>query len=435
MAVAPLLVLGACDGGAGTDDAGPSSERDAFVAPGTDAFVAPGTDAYVTPGTDAPTTGGVTYYGNLRPVLAQHCASCHVEGGVAPFALTSYEQATSWGSRLVEVTRDRIMPPYLADNSGSCQTYRDARWLSDAELATFADWVAQGMQEGDPTTPEPMIVPPPVLTGAVSTLDIGVDYTPDSGRSDDYRCFIVDSPGGYVTGYDVHPGNRSIVHHVIVYEPTSDAEGDRARSLDAAEAGPGYTCFGSATVDAFPVVLWAPGGGATTFPRGTGVEIPTTRPLIVQIHYNVLGGTGSDRTRVDVQTDARAIPAYIVPIIHSGFAIPPRTESYSSTHSQSLSALGSISPRVYGAFPHMHTLGTSLSVSLVSGATEQCVIDVPRWDFNWQLAYWYETPFRVSSTDEMRITCEWSSMGRDTTTTWGEGTEDEMCLSFFYVSL
>lgn len=434
--LAVLLGAGALGGCDSESPAGPdaSAALDARVPEGVDG--GPGDDAATPSTTDAASPGGaVTYYGALRPVIAQNCGACHVAGGVGPFPLTTYDEVRSFGARLVEVTRDRIMPPYLADNSGECQSYRDAHWLSDAEIATFADWYTQGMLEGDPTTPAPEVIPPPRLTGSVTTLDIGVDYAPVAGRSDDYRCFLVDSPGGYVTGYDVHPGNPATVHHVIVYEPTSDAEGAAARARDAAEAGPGYTCFGGAVVDAFPVVLWAPGGGATTFPRGTGVEIPATRPLIVQIHYNVLGGSGTDRTRVDIQTAPSAVPAYIVPMVDSRFSIPPRMASYTSSATQSLSALGSLSPRVYGSFPHMHTMGTSLRVELLRGDTEECVIDVPRWDFNWQLAYWYETPFRVSASDRVRITCEWNSMGRDANTTWGEGTEDEMCLNFFYVSL
>jgi hypothetical protein len=289
---------------------------------------------------------------------------------------------------------------------------------------------------GDPATPPPDVVAPPRLTGSVTTLDIGVEYTPRAGRTDDYRCFLVESPGGFVTGYDVHPGNPATVHHVIVYEPSSDAAGAEARANDAAEDGPGYTCFGGAGVSAFPVVLWAPGAGATFFPRGTGVEIPSSRPLVVQIHYNVLGGMGADRTRVDIQTASSATPAYIVPLADTRFRIPPRTASFSSSAEESLSAIPrGISLRAYGAFPHMHTLGTSLRVDRVTGGVDECVLNVPRWDFNWQLAYWYATPLRITRDDTVRITCEWNSMTRDTATTWGEGTEDEMCLNFFYVSL
>lgn len=390
------------------------------------------------PGPDTGASGPVTYYGHVRPVLAQHCNSCHGEAGIAPFTIASYTEARELGSRLVDVTASRQMPPFLADNSGSCHTYRDARWLSDAELAVFANWVAGGMLEGDPTTPPPVIEPLPTLTGDVRTLDIGTDFAPNASLTDDYRCFVVESPGdGAVTGYEVHPGNNQIVHHVIVYEPADDAAAAEIRAHDAAEAGPGYTCFGGARADAFPVVLWAPGGGATSFPRGTGVSVSATRPMVVQIHYNLLGGTGTDRTRVDIQyAMGSVVPAYIAPIVNSGFRLPPRMPSVSSSDTTPLSGLPVSSLRVYGSFPHMHTLGRSLQVDLMrSAGGEECMINVPNWDFNWQLAYWYQTPIRVSSADTIRITCNWDTTDRTDVVTWGEGTQDEMCINFFYVSL
>ena len=401
-----------------------------------DAF-ASGIDTGV-PTPDAPRTGGVTYYGDVRPVLAQHCNSCHGEAGIAPFTIATFEEARTLGSRLVDVTASRQMPPFLADNSGACNTYRDARWLTDAELAVFDDWVAGGMLEGDPTTPPPVIEPLPMLTGDVRTLDIGVDFAPNTATSDDYRCFVVDAPsGGSVTGYQVRPGNVQTVHHVIVYEPASDAAAAEIRRQDAAEAGPGYTCFGGAGADAFPVVLWAPGGGATSFPRGTGVEVSPTRPMVVQIHYNTLGGTGTDRTRVDLQyASGSVIPAYIAPIVNSGFRLPPRMASVTSSDVTPLDGLPVSSVRVYGSFPHMHTLGRTLQVDVMRAAGgEECMINVPNWDFNWQLAYWYETPIRVNSADSVRITCNWDTTERTDMVTWGEGTQDEMCINFFYISL
>lgn len=427
-------MLAGCPSATTPEDTGP--QPDTGVGP----VDAPATTEDAGPvAADAPRpVGGVTYYGELRPVLAQHCNACHSEAGIAPFTIATFEEARTIGARLVDVTASRRMPPFLADNSGSCRTYNDARWLSDAELAVISDWVEGGMLEGDPTTPAPVIAPLPTLTGDVRTLDIGTDFLPATGVSDDYRCFVVDAlSGGSVTGYEVHPGNAQTVHHVIVYEPSSDRAAAEVRALDAAEAGPGYTCFGGARVDAFPVVLWAPGGGATSFPRNTGVEVSATRPMVVQIHYNLLGGSGTDRTRVDLQyATSSVVPAYIVPIVNSDFRLPPRMGSVSSSETTQLDALPVASVRVYGSFPHMHTLGRTLRVDVLRGAGgEECMIDVPSWDFNWQLAYWYETPIRVNSADSVRITCNWDTTTATDTITWGESTLDEMCLNFFYVSL
>jgi mono/diheme cytochrome c family protein len=410
-----------------------------------------GNDAASTDDTGSTVDGGavgdVTYYGQVRPILAQHCVGCHTAGGIGPIALDSYDAARTAAPLVANYTASRRMPPFLADNSGACQQFTTNDWLSDADIATLDTWNRTGRLEGDPSTPAPPARMVQHLSGpTVHTIDLGLDYAPNSAVTDDYRCFLVNAPAdGYVTGYEVHPGNARIVHHVIVYAPIDAAASTEAQNLDAAEAGPGYTCFGGSGTNAMPVVLWAPGGGATTFPRGTGLQIDGTRPLIVQVHYNLRSFTAgdTDRTSVDMQIEASATPAYLLPLIDDTFSIPPRMASYSHTHQEALapifdylSGTGISVLHVYGQFPHMHTMGRDLQVDLhrADGSSE-CQIHVPRWDFNWQLPYWYTHPVLLRATDSLSVTCNWDSSSRDTTTTWGEGTQDEMCLSFFYLSI
>ncbi len=390
------------------------------------------------------TAAPVTYYGDVRPILAARCLSCHAGDGIAPFALDSYEHVRSMASRIALATRERRMPPFLADGSGSCQTYATTRWMSEHELDVLDAWSAQGAPEGDPATPVPTVIAPPTLTLPVVTLDIGVDYTPGTMRPDDYRCFLVDAPiaaGDYfVTGSEMHPGNARITHHAIVYAPISDAEAEAARMLDATEDGPGYTCFGGAGVRAMPVALWAPGAGATIYPTDTGVQLEGGRPLIIQIHYNTRAAPGtSDRSQFDLQTVTSGVtPAYWVPIADTGLVLPPHMSSAGATRSAAVVDLThlTLDLHAYGTAPHMHTLGHSMQVSLTrDGGESECLVDLPRWDFNWQQAYFYEHPIPLAPTDLVTITCDFDTSSRSETTTWGEGTADEMCIDFLYVSL
>jgi len=228
-----------------------------------------------------PDSGGdvseTTYHGDLRPILAANCMTCHEEGGVAPFALETYEQAVEVAERMEEVTRDRIMPPFLADTSGECNTWSNHRGLTDDEIAVFEQWVLDGKLEGDPTTPDPERAVLPELPSVDLTLEMPT-YAIDASEDDDYRCFVVETgltENQYVTGYDVHPGNVQRVHHVIVYNPIDADAVAAAEALDAEHGavGDGYPCFGGPLVQAPPMVLWAPGAGATRFPRNTGVQV------------------------------------------------------------------------------------------------------------------------------------------------------------------
>ncbi len=398
-------------------------------------------------GSDSATSMPVTYYGQVRPILAEHCVGCHVAGGIAPIALDTYEAAMPAAPLIATYTASRRMPPFLADNSGACQQFDTNDWLSDAELRTLADWNAQGAPEGDPGTPAPTPRQVPHLSGAdVRTIDIGMDYVPNSALgADDYHCFLVQPPrGGFVTGAEVHPGNARIVHHVIVYEPTDQNAVDTVMAADAAEPGPGYTCFGGAGTDnALPVVLWAPGGGAVRAPAGTGLEIDGTRPLVVQVHYNLLGARpgDTDHSTVDVEIADSAIPGFFLPIADLGLVAPPRmsaaTHSYDMEFGQAwLGDFGVASAHVYSIGPHMHTLGTDIQVDVLNAdGSSDCLVHIPRWDFNWQLGYEYQRPIPITDTTRMRITCTWNTSSRDTPVTWGEGTQDEMCLAFLYVSI
>lgn len=390
--------------------------------------------------TDAAMSRPTTYYDDVRPILVENCVMCHTDGGIAPFALESYDAAVEVANRMEEVTRERIMPPFLADNSGDCQTWSNFRGLTQEEIDTVGRWVAQGTLEGDPSAPVPEAEVLPTLARVDVTIEMEDPYTVDGSTNDDYRCFVVD-PGvtadAYVTGYDVHPGNPQRVHHVIVYNPLDAAAAQSAIDLDMADgvAGDGYPCFGGPRVDAPPLVLWAPGTGATLFPRGTGLQIAAGRPQIIQIHYNnlVAGAPNDDLTRIDLMTEASANPAYFALLADFSLNLPPRMPEVVESQTQSLSFLPA-AVRVWGMLPHMHTLGRSMRVEL-AGSSNECLLDVPRWDFNWQLAYWLDRPVTIRPTDSATITCTYNTMERDETVTWGDGTQDEMCLAFVYVTL
>lgn len=394
-----------------------------------------------------PDSGGdvseTTYHGDLRPILAANCMTCHEEGGVAPFALETYEQAVEVAERMEEVTRDRIMPPFLADNSGECNTWSNHRGLTDDEIAVFEQWVLDGKLEGDPTTPDPERAVLPELPSVDLTLEMPT-YAIDASEDDDYRCFVVETgltEDQYVTGYDVHPGNVQRVHHVIVYNPTGADAMRAAEELDARDGvvGDGYPCFGGPRVEAPPMVLWAPGAGATAYPRGTGVLVEAGIKQIIQVHYNNLveEAPTEDRTTIDLTLRASANRAYIAPLFDFDLNLPPRMEEVVESNTINFSSIGlPVNVRVWGAFPHMHTLGRSLSVQIHRGdGADQCLIEVPRWDFNWQLAYWLDEPIEVSPSDSATITCTYNTMERDEMVNWGDGTQDEMCLNFVYVTL
>jgi hypothetical protein len=271
-------------------------------------------------------------------------------------------------------------------------------------------------------------------------LDIGADYTPISvdGSADDYHCFVVD-PGvtedRFLIGHQVQPGNADLVHHVLVYQPINDQTEHEAVALDAAAEGPGYTCFGDAGVDASIMAAWAPGVGATIHPAGTGLRVVAGRKLVIQVHYHLDGSNGSDRTTIALDlADSVTNEVFIEGMFHDGFSLEPGQERVESVHSHLARVTGIGTAKIWGTLPHMHTLGIALNVQVAGDDRSICLVDVPRWDFNWQGFYFYDEPVQVDGDDRITITCAWSTQGRTEQVIWGDGTEDEMCLAFFYTT-
>lgn len=408
------------DGGAGSDAAG---DRAIVVGDG-----APGT---------AP-----TWYQDVAPFVYSTCVDCHRTGGIAPFSLVTYEEASLRADGMAAAVSSHRMPPTLVDTSGSCGNYRsDVRRLTDAQSATLSAWAAAGAPAGDPSRGPMLPAPQQGLSNPDAVVDMGAEYLPTMAP-DQYRCFVLDtgqSADRFVTAYEVVPGEPRVVHHVILYSlPTAAAE-QQAQALDAmtpTEAG--YPCFGGpGATGSAPLALWAPGAGVVQFPQGTGLRLAGGRRVVLQLHYNLLNGSFPDRTRVRLQLSSTATEGRLLGVRDATLDLPPHmsnVEQSATLTARSMGLAASASVQLWGVAPHMHTLGRSLDVQLLRGAGgSQCLVSVPRWDFHWQALNFYAQPLTVTGNDSVRITCRYDTSSRDLVTHWGEGTQDEMCLNYLYI--
>ena len=238
---------------------------------------------------------GVTWHKDVSPLLEQNCTGCHNPQGIS-FDLTSYPETALLAEALVGATESGSMPPWPP--SRECRPLLHERTLSEADRQILRDWSARGTPEGDPATaPAPAeseFVPP----DEDLTLTLPEPYTP-IGATDDYRCFVVDpqlTDTARITGFQVHPDNSAIVHHVLVY---TDTEGIAA-TLDERDEGPGYTCFGGPGFNETSVVgAWAPGSPGYRLPHNTAVSLEAGTALVLQVHYSPAGDPGgSDQSSV-----------------------------------------------------------------------------------------------------------------------------------------
>ena len=398
------------------------------------------------PGVVPPPTTVTSYYRDAKPIVDAKCARCHVADGIAPFPLTTYEEVALYADIIKQVVNDRTMPPWNA--ADGCADYLDDRSLEEAHIASLTAWVDEGAPQGDPKSVGETIQTGPIT--ALSRVDLNLpmqaEYTAQS-VPDDYRCFVMDWPEAattHVTGFRANPGNPQVVHHVIAFLATP---GDvaTADALDAAEEGPGYTCFGGPGFQGNWLGAWAPGSQGSDFPAGTGITVEPGSKVVVQIHYNSLtAGAQPDLTTLDFKLDATVAKEAVIqpwanPQWLQGDTMIIPAMGRDVMHSWTIDPTPYISSdkpfTIYSAGLHMHTLGTSALFSIQrKGGASECMLDIPRWDFHWQGSYGFVETKTFNPGDKLYLECHWDNTTANDVT-WGEGTGDEMCLGSFYYTV
>lgn len=438
--LAPILLIAACSFDVPSAvDAGAAGAADASGASG-----AP--DAY---------TGPITYYRHVKPILDAKCLQCHIDSGIAPFGLGSADEAVQFAGMVKDAVVSREMPPWLAVKD--CDDYIGDRSLSDEQIATLAAWADGGRAVGDPTdVGTPLPHDQPRLTRVDREFGMPIAYTPTQ-EPDDYRCFLIpweETEARYVTGFRAVPGNPQVVHHVIAFLATPDQDLAEYEALDAAEEGPGYTCFGGTGGSARQWIgSWAPGSMGTDMPPGIGIEVPVGSLVILQVHYNTLvAGAMPDRTMVQVKLDdtvdkVATVQPWTNPQWVFNADMPIAAGDADATHSWDFDPTGFISGghpmRLYGAGLHMHQLGQRASFRIDrADGTSDCLLAIDDWDFHWQGSYGFRESKVLAPGDSLHMECHWDNSQanqpwvdgvqlppRDVN--WGEGTGDEMCLAGF----
>src|SRR3984893_12920647 len=217
-----------------------------------------------------------TYPKDVAPILNKRCVTCHRPQQIAPFALTSYEEVAGWADMIAEVTELNRMPPWHADPKyGSF--LNDAR-LSEEEKRLLAEWATSGAPQGDPKSlPQPpniadgWMIPDPDEIIYMSPEPFNV---PATGIVP-YQVFVVD-PGWkedrWISAIELRPGNRSVVHHILVFALPAGAN-----TFDPLRADESYFAG------------FAPGLVPEQLPSGFARPFPAGSKLLFNIHYTPHG--------------------------------------------------------------------------------------------------------------------------------------------------
>jgi hypothetical protein len=393
-----------------------------------------------------------------------------------PGRLDSYDVAAPMAQSMAGAIESGAMPPWGAQDTETCTPrfgWKGDLRLSADEKAILRAWADGGAPEGDPddavTLPEP-----PNLT-----LDrVDQDLTPlrpytTGGTEDEYVCFSID-PGltddTWLTGVQVEPGNGQVVHHVLVFVDTT---GESAAL--AGEDGQ-YDCFGGVD-DAQLAMVWVPGATAFEVPEGSAMQVPAGSRYVLQVHYHPGGlAAAEDLTHVQLryQSSWPSSLTYLTLLgnafsaetgLHDDpddrygfpeFRIPAGSPDHVESMSAPLTGLPDLALFLVGT--HMHYVGVDMQINLVHGdpqgdePDEECLLQTPAWDFDWQRSYVYDAPIgegvMVRGTDTLEMWCRYDNtldnpgvlrsledagLDEPQDVYLGEATTDEMCLGMFGV--
>lgn len=444
MALAGALLLVGCelDGklGGGTNSLisgdRPPTEVDT-AAPGTPGDTGEeGTDSATTTDTEE---SSVSYHRDVRPILETTCNRCHSEQGLGSGDFSSYENAAAYAPSMLAAIDEGRMPPPAADPA--CRDYEGSEFMTLEEGArdTLADWIDQGLIEGDPEEYQPVETPQAELAEPDVEVYIPEPYEPTyadaNNPGNEYRCFPLDighTEDTWITGLAPIIDAEEILHHAVLYKlPREEAEA----------IGPeGYECM-----DEFAVVVdmmhgWAPGALPMELPEDKGLFLAEDEMLAVQWHYFEGDNPGTiDQSGYQIRTEPMVgQELYVYPYGPYDFYIPAGEEEYSAGLSYPIPWEGTI----YAGFPHMHILGSGyeFSVDTVEDGNV-CALRSERYDFDNQLTYTFKEPLDFPAWSWLNMECTWNNSASNPDlihdppidVTWGERTDEEMCFAFILV--
>jgi len=365
-----------------------------------------------------------TYYGDVAEIINKNCLSCHREGGVGPFKLDTYEAVKSRAPMIKYVVEKGIMPPWFAKTEGP-SPFRNDRSLSASDKERLFSWIDANTPAGNkadapkaPTfdvnwqagKPDHVIrIPEPFKVKATGVMPYQEVIVP-TGLAEDK----------WISGMEVKPSARQVVHHVLIFIREKGQE---------RRANPGEELSGF-------FAAYVPGTSTVVYPEGFAKKLPGGASLRFQIHYTPNGEATEDQTELGLHFAEGPIKHEVqtTGIANVMLNIPPGAEH----HPEQATIPVPFDAKVMSLIPHMHVRGSAARFELTRpDGKSETLLDVPRYDFNWQLAYEFKDYVDVPKGSRIKFTAWYNNSDKnphnpDPTkrVRWGDQTYDEMHLGY-----
>ncbi len=334
----------------------------------------------------------INYSKDVAAILQKRCQVCHRPGQSAPFSLISYHDASGWAGAIREVIEAGRMPPWGANPKHG--TFANDPSLSSAERKTVLEWIDAGCSEGDAAD-----LPAPAtfsdgwrIPGPDLVLPIPEPFTVPAQGAIDYVYIRVD-PGfredRWIKAAEILPGNPAVVHHCNIFLQPPGMKNPE----DLIPQG---------KLGSYCLTQTAPGTPPMILPEGRAKRIPAGWKIVFVLHYQAIGSVQEDQTRLGLTfADPKTVRQEVATrlMYDSDLRIPPGASHHPVSQTWTINR----DVELLSLFPHMHVRGKSFRYELIHlDGREEVLLDVPRWDFNWQHRYVLAKPLRIAAGSQLR---------------------------------
>jgi hypothetical protein len=329
-----------------------------------------------------------------------------------------------------EVVSEGQMPPWHADAPPG--HFGNDRRLSPEQKAAILAWVDQGCPEGDPKDAPPprqfmegwrLGREPDVVLTMNEPVDVPAQYLLGLAGMP-YQYVPVGKPfqeDTWVQAVEVRPDFRAALHHVIAFVVPPGKE-----IYDVAGEDFGRYMLGA----------YVPGDEPLVYAEGLAKLVPKGSRIVFELHYTPSGKAGKDRSSIGLIL-AKGPPkmaATTDAIFTEKFAIPPGAANHKVTTSRTYDRPVTL----IALTPHMHLRGKAFRYELrTPDGQREVLLNVPRWDFNWQVSYRLAKPRALPAGSRIECTAWYDNSAANPVNPdpaakvrWGNMTWEEMMIGF-----
>ena len=371
----------------------------------------------------------VSYANDVAPILEERCVTCHQDGGIAPFAMSSHQMVQGWSPMIRETLITKRMPPGQIDVEYSSQ-FHGVNHITVEETQKLVHWIDSGAKNEGSTDPLAALKPNLPKWGYGEpdmVVNIPPQTIPATGTVE-YRNLVLplDLPEDkWVKAVEFVAGDTTVLHHIIAW----------AQAPDNGKRGPGGA-FGILN-QGIGLGAYAPGNSINTYPADSGFPLEQGSGLILQMHYTSSGKETVDASEIGIyfwdEEPSRAILGGSAADLEIDIA------PFEADHEMVATKKFRKDAYLTMVGPHMHYRGSDANFKLVyPDGSEEEILNVPDYQFNWQKTYDFKEPKFMPAGTEMvfRATFDNSDMNPhnpdpSAEISWGEQTWQEMMFGFF----